>query len=184
MVSDPADPCFDDDATLLLLQWLAEQGVVAVISSGGQQTLQGESQGTEPRGTEPQWRFDALAGPAVATELRQSITVAESSLAQCLRSALLRMREAGLSVDKSPWGPELEPEGGIEGIGMLVLDWLVEEGVGVFLKADGQRRSPGWTFIAEGGPLSGMVRVDGATGERCFLPMVARLHEQGLTVPV
>ncbi|MFF7023427.1 hypothetical protein ACFY97_20825 [Streptomyces klenkii] len=105
-------------------------------------------------------------------------------MAECMRVALPRLRDAGLPMDESPWAPDLEPENSMEGMGMLVLDWLVEQGVTVFLKADGERPIPGWTFIAKGGPLTEFLRTDGAHAENCFTPMLDNLRHQDLPVPV
>lgn len=167
------DPGFAEDATLLLLQWLAEQGVVAHISSGDRRTAVHELG----------WVFGASWRPTDSADLR-SVVAEEATVEECVRILLPRLREAGLLVDEGPWGTGAGQGVSVEGTGVLVLDWLVEQGVHVFLKADGARRTPGWTFLARGGPLPEMLRVDGPGSGGCFRRMLPRLLAEGLVVPV
>ncbi|MCC3770072.1 hypothetical protein [Streptomyces sp. UNOC14_S4] len=61
---------------------------------------------------------------------------------------------------------------------------MTDRGMNVFLKADGQRRTPGWTFLVSGGPLSGTLRSDGGRAEKCLGLMLSELRRHGLEVPV
>lgn len=74
---------------------------------------------------------------------------------------------------------------------LLCLDWLVERGIGVFLKADGERPRVGWTFLCMGGMLppasehssSGFLRADGPTGQSVLRAMLPKLALAGVRVP-
>ncbi|MFJ3720874.1 hypothetical protein [Streptomyces sp. NPDC090057] len=72
-----------EDAALLILQWLGEQGVDAMIRVDAERLREGR----------PAWTFAAGGGP-LATGLRAD----GASVAQCMGAALLRLREAGLAV--------------------------------------------------------------------------------------
>ncbi|MEV5240074.1 hypothetical protein AB0K89_13330 [Streptomyces cinnamoneus] len=157
---------FDDDAVLLLMQGLAGQGAVATISADGR--------AVRPVG-DGRWAF-YVSGPAVVAE--------EGTVEECVRNALPRLREAGMPVDEGIPPSECTPDGGLEGTGVLVLDWLTEQGLSVFLKADGDRAAPGWTFIVSGGPLQQTQRADGPTAGRCLRRMLSRLRAEGVAVPV
>jgi hypothetical protein len=155
---------FGGDPALLFLQWLAEQGSVATLSVDG-----------TGAGFERRWVLRVLEG---------DLTVEGATVEQCLRIALPQLREAGLRVDEGLPAPGLARRGGVEGAGVLVLDWLADQGVRVFLKADGARAVPGWTFLVQDGPLPRMLRVDGPRGAGCISGMLARLGGEGLVVPV
>ncbi|MEU9414956.1 hypothetical protein [Streptomyces sp. NPDC048272] len=158
------------------MQWLAEHGVVAILSAAG-----GPSRVDEPR-----WVFRAGLGPGVTTDPRQSVVAEEATAGQCVRIALPLLEEAGLQMGGT--SGTFEAAGlradCVEGIGVLVLDWLAEQGLSVFLKADGERRTPGWTLIVRDGPLLDMLRFDGPEVGRCFRRMLVDLRGQGLAVPV
>lgn len=155
---------FGGDPVLLFLQWLAEQGSVAALSVGG-----------TAAGLERRWVLRVLEG---------GLVVEGATVEQCLRIALPRLREAGVRVDEGLPGSVLARRGGVEGAGVLVLDWLADRGVRVFLKADGARAVPGWTFLVQDGPLARMLRADGPTSAGCIHRMVGLLGEEGLVVPV
>ncbi|WDV56664.1 hypothetical protein PV963_00140 [Streptomyces coeruleorubidus] len=79
---DPADSGVED-ATLLILQWLAAQGVGAVIRVDAERLREGQ----------PAWTFAASGGP-----LTNGLRTDGVSVAECMGRALLRLREAGLAV--------------------------------------------------------------------------------------
>ncbi|MGX1508299.1 UNVERIFIED_CONTAM: hypothetical protein RKD43_006924 [Streptomyces graminofaciens] len=168
------DPGFDRDGILHLLQWLAEQSVVASISAVGKSSLTDE----------PKWVFRAASGPSVPSDLRQNVETEESTAGQCVCMALPLLKEAGLSMSGGSWISGLEELDCTEGTGVLVLDWLVEQGVSVFLKADGERATPGWTLIVHGGALPDILRFDGRQADGCFRRMLLDLRGQGLAVPL
>lgn len=180
--STDTDPDFDQDGILLFMQWLAEHGVVAILSAAG-----GPSRVDEPR-----WVFRAGLGPGVTTDPRQGVVAEEATAGQCVRIALAVLEEAGLQMGGTSGtsgtfgtaGAAGLREDCVEGIGVLVLDWLAEQGLSVFLKADGERRTPGWTLIVRDGPLLDMLRFDGPEVGRCFRRMLVDLRGQGLAVPV
>lgn len=65
------------------------------------------------------------------------------------------------------------------------LDWLLQRGVGAFIRVDADRegRRP-WTFFASGGPLEDHpVRVDADSPEHCMILARRRLAEYGLELP-
>jgi hypothetical protein len=169
-----ADLDFDQDGILVLMQWLAEHGVVATLAAAGEPSLI----------EKPKWVFRAASGPSVTTDLRQSVVTEEATAGQCVRIALPLLEEAGLPISGGSWASGLAEEDCTEGTGVLVLDWLVEQGVSVFLKADGERRTPGWTLIVRGGSLLDILRFDGPEVGRCFRCMLLDLRGQGLAVPV
>ncbi|MFJ2728998.1 hypothetical protein [Streptomyces collinus] len=72
-----------EDAALLILEWLGEQGVDAMIRVDAERLRQGR----------PAWTFAASGGP-LATGLRAD----GASAGECMGTALLRLREAGLPV--------------------------------------------------------------------------------------
>ncbi|GHC60121.1 hypothetical protein [Streptomyces cinnamoneus] len=160
------DAGFDEDAVLLLMQWLAEQGAVVTISAGGSAVRPVR---------EERWTFH-VSGPVVVAE--------EGTIGQCVRNALPRLREAGMPVDEGMPESACMRGGGPEGTGMLVLDWLAEQGLSVFLKADGARTTPGWTLIVGGEPLTERQRADGPSAGRCLGRMLSRLRAEGVAVPV
>lgn len=67
-----------EDATLLILQWLGEQGVGAMIRVDAERVQEGR----------PAWTFAAGGGPRADGD----------SVAQCMGRALSRLREAGLDI--------------------------------------------------------------------------------------
>ncbi|MFD9793735.1 hypothetical protein ACFWXK_22640 [Streptomyces sp. NPDC059070] len=72
-----------EDATLLILQWLGEQGVGALIRIDAERLRDGQ----------PAWTFAASGGP-----LEAGMRADGASVAECMGRALLRLREAGLAV--------------------------------------------------------------------------------------
>ncbi|MEU1711170.1 hypothetical protein ABZ478_38885 [Streptomyces sp. NPDC005706] len=72
-----------EEAALLILEWLGEQGVGAMIRIDAERLREGRSA----------WTFAASGGP-LATGLRAD----GASVAECMGTALLRLREAGLTV--------------------------------------------------------------------------------------
>ncbi|QTD96066.1 hypothetical protein [Streptomyces cyanogenus] len=72
-----------DDATLLILEWLGEQGVGAMIRIDAERLREGR----------PAWTFAAAGGP-----LSEGIRADGDSAAECMSRALVRLREAGLAV--------------------------------------------------------------------------------------
>ncbi|WP_329018279.1 hypothetical protein [Streptomyces sp. NBC_00690] len=105
-----------------------------------------------------------------------------ASVGECVRRAWTTLRNAGQPMDVRL--PDWAGDAGGDGIGILVLDWLVDQGASVFLKADGERSTPGWTFIVQFGPLTQTLRADGPRVERCFGQVVSRLRAEGTNVPV
>jgi hypothetical protein len=157
-------PGFDRDPVLLLTESPAGQGAVTTVSAGS-----GAAEAARGR----RWSFHALG---------RDVEVEEATVEQCVRRALPVLREilpAGEGV------PASAPTGnaGIEGIGVLVLDWLVDQGMSVFLKADGERRTTGWTLLVHRGPLSRALRADGPRAEECFRRMTSLLRTEGIAVP-
>ncbi|MFG2402148.1 hypothetical protein [Streptomyces lydicus] len=150
---------FEEDEILHFMRKLAEHGVVATLSANG--VAKGHID-------TDRWAFHAL-GPGVATR--------GATVGACLDVALPPLRDAGLPVGAGTTRVR-------EGIGVLVLDWLVDQGMTVFLKADGGRRVPGWTLIVDGGPLLRMQRFDGPRIEKCLRRLVHGLEAGGLRVPV
>ena len=72
-----------EDATLLILEWLGEQGVGAMIRIDAERLREGR----------PVWTFAAGGGP-----LSEGMRADGSSVAECMGRALLKLREAGLAV--------------------------------------------------------------------------------------
>ncbi|WP_406114889.1 hypothetical protein [Kitasatospora purpeofusca] len=72
-----------EDATLLILEWLGEQGVGASIRVDAERMREGR----------PAWTFSASGGP-----LSVGMRADGASAAECMGRALLRLREAGLVV--------------------------------------------------------------------------------------
>lgn len=72
-----------EDATLLILEWLGEQGVGAMIRVDAERLRDGQ----------PAWTFAASGGP-----LDGGMRADGASAAECMGRALLRLREAGLVV--------------------------------------------------------------------------------------
>ncbi|MFE4630954.1 hypothetical protein [Streptomyces mirabilis] len=72
-----------EDVTLLVLEWLGEQGVGAMIRVDAERMRDGQ----------PAWTFAASGGP-----LDGGMRADGASVAECMGTALLRLREAGLSV--------------------------------------------------------------------------------------
>jgi hypothetical protein len=65
------------------------------------------------------------------------------------------------------------------------LDWLLQRGIGAFLRVDPGRdgRRP-WTFFASGGPLGDQsIHFDADSPEDCIRLARRRLAEQGLKLP-
>lgn len=78
---DPNDGV--EDATLLILEWLGEQGVGAMIRVDAERLQEGR----------PAWTFAASGGP-----LPDGMRADGASVAECMGRALIGLREAGLSV--------------------------------------------------------------------------------------
>ncbi|KIZ14738.1 hypothetical protein SNA_31265, partial [Streptomyces natalensis ATCC 27448] len=72
-----------EDATLLILEWLGEQGVGAMIRVDAERMREGR----------PAWTFAAGGGP-----LSEGMRADGSSVAECMGRALLKLRQAGLIV--------------------------------------------------------------------------------------
>ncbi|WP_169314276.1 hypothetical protein [Streptomyces piniterrae] len=72
-----------EDVTLLILEWLGEQGVGAMIRVDAERMREGR----------PAWTFAAGGGP-----LAGGLRADGASVAQCMGRALHRLREAGLDV--------------------------------------------------------------------------------------
>ncbi|MDG4860132.1 hypothetical protein P8605_18580 [Streptomyces sp. T-3] len=72
-----------EDVTLLVLEWLGEQGVGAMIRVDAERLQEGR----------PAWTFAAGGGP-----LTGGLRADGRSAAECMGQALLRLREAGLNV--------------------------------------------------------------------------------------
>ncbi|MER6124744.1 hypothetical protein ABT173_19275 [Streptomyces sp. NPDC001795] len=72
-----------EDATLLILEWLGEQGVGAMIRVDAERVRDGR----------PAWTFAAHGGP-----LAEGMRADGVSAAECMGRALIRLREAGLPV--------------------------------------------------------------------------------------
>ncbi|GAA1235145.1 hypothetical protein GCM10009665_26630 [Kitasatospora nipponensis] len=164
----------DRDGILVLMRVLAEHGVVAALFAADR---------TSPVSGST-WEFRAASGSSAATALRPGVVTGAATAGECVRLALPLLAEAGLPVGGVAGAPVPEDEQSTEGIGMLVLDWLVEQGMSVFLKADGGRRTPGWTLIVRGGPLADMLRFDGPEVGRCLRRLLLDLRGHGLVVPV
>ncbi|MFD4475868.1 hypothetical protein ACFWPU_07105 [Streptomyces sp. NPDC058471] len=72
-----------EDATLLILEWLGEQGVGAMIRVDAERMRDGR----------PAWTFAASGGP-----LEHAMRADGASAAECMGKALVGLREAGLVV--------------------------------------------------------------------------------------
>ncbi|MEV4436651.1 hypothetical protein [Streptomyces sp. NPDC049585] len=72
-----------EDATLLILEWLGEQGVDALIRVDAERIQAGQ----------PAWTFVASGG-----QLADAVRTDGVSAAECMGRALFTLREAGLSV--------------------------------------------------------------------------------------
>ncbi|MFJ9855100.1 hypothetical protein [Streptomyces sp. NPDC101150] len=72
-----------EDATLLILEWLGEQGVGAMIRVDAERIRDGR----------PAWTFAAGGGP-----LLEGMRADGRSVTECIGGALLKLREAGLDV--------------------------------------------------------------------------------------
>ncbi|MEV4999362.1 hypothetical protein [Streptomyces niveus] len=72
-----------EDATVLILEWLGEQGVGAMIRVDAERMRDGQ----------PAWTFAASGGP-----LDVGVRADGASSAECMGRALLGLREAGLVV--------------------------------------------------------------------------------------
>lgn len=169
-----ADLGLDEDAVLQLLQWLAERDLVATLFTPTR----------EDPVHQPLWEFRVFRGPASPADLRQSVVTEGTTIGACIRVALPRLQAAGLPLAGTPWEAGPGQESVIEGTGALLLDWLADTGMSVFLKADGERPGPGWTFLTKDGPLPTMLRTDGTRVTRCFHDMLSQLRVQGLAIPI
>ncbi|MFF4219417.1 hypothetical protein [Streptomyces nondiastaticus] len=72
-----------EDATLLILEWLGEQGVGAMIRVDAERMREGR----------PTWTFAASGGP-----FSDGMRADGASATECMGRALLKLREAGLAV--------------------------------------------------------------------------------------
>ncbi|MER6363735.1 hypothetical protein [Kitasatospora sp. NPDC001527] len=72
-----------EDVTLLILEWLGEQGVNAMIRVDAERVRDGR----------PPWTFTAGGGP-----LAEPFRADGASAAECMGYALIRLREAGIVV--------------------------------------------------------------------------------------
>jgi hypothetical protein len=75
------------DAVLLVLEWLGEQGVDAMIRVDADRVREGR----------PAWTFAAGGGP-LAADGRGGLRADARTAEECLRLALAQLREAGLDV--------------------------------------------------------------------------------------
>ncbi|MFG2839927.1 hypothetical protein ACGFYE_33555 [Streptomyces zaomyceticus] len=72
-----------EDVALLILEWLAEQGVNAMIRVDAERVAD----------KAPAWTFAASGGP-----LEHGMRADGRTVQQCMSTALLQLRKAGLSV--------------------------------------------------------------------------------------
>ncbi|MGW0285396.1 hypothetical protein ACWDXT_20110 [Streptomyces sp. NPDC003236] len=72
-----------EEATLLISEWLGEQGAGAMIRIDAERLREGR----------PAWTFAAGGGP-----LTGGLRADGASVAECMDTALPRLREAGLTV--------------------------------------------------------------------------------------
>ncbi|MFG3268869.1 hypothetical protein [Streptomyces bobili] len=72
-----------EDVTLLILEWLGEQGVNAMIRVDADRAV----------ANSPAWTFAASGGP-----LEHGMRADGRTVQQCMSTALSQLREAGLSV--------------------------------------------------------------------------------------
>ena len=72
-----------EDAALLILEWLAEQGINAMLRVDAERQEEGR----------PAWTFAASGGP-----LEMGMRADGASAAQCLSLAVARLRELGVVV--------------------------------------------------------------------------------------
>lgn len=72
-----------EDAAPLILEWLGEQGIGAMIRIDAERLREGR----------PAWTFAAGGGP-----LPHGLRADGASVAECLEKALLQLRDAGLTV--------------------------------------------------------------------------------------
>ncbi|MGW7456822.1 hypothetical protein [Streptomyces sp. NPDC054797] len=72
-----------EDVTLLILEWLGEQGVGAMVRVDAERVREGR----------PAWTFVAGGGP-----LSGGLRADGASVAECMGKALSRLRAAGLDV--------------------------------------------------------------------------------------
>ncbi|GAA0703278.1 hypothetical protein GCM10010193_67680 [Kitasatospora atroaurantiaca] len=72
-----------EEVTLLILEWLGEQGVNAMIRVDAERVRDGR----------PPWTFAASGGP-----LSDGLRADGSSAGECMARALVRLREAGVAV--------------------------------------------------------------------------------------
>ncbi|GGZ29861.1 hypothetical protein ABZX75_25880 [Streptomyces sp. NPDC003038] len=72
-----------EDVTLLILEWLGEQGVNAMIRVDAERVADNA----------PAWTFAASGGP-----LEHGMRADGRTVQQCMSTALSQLREAGLSV--------------------------------------------------------------------------------------
>ncbi|MFJ3966125.1 hypothetical protein [Streptomyces sp. NPDC090036] len=72
-----------EDVTLLILEWLGEQGVNAMIRVDAERVADNA----------PTWTFAASGGP-----LEHGVRADGRTAQQCMSAALSKLREAGLSV--------------------------------------------------------------------------------------
>jgi hypothetical protein len=87
--------------------------------------------------------------------------------------------------DKRRWAKP-DPNGGIEDVALLILEWLAEHGVNALIKVNPERLAegkPAWTFVVSGGDTCGGMRVDGATAGECLSRGVIELREAGVEIP-
>ncbi|GAA3774416.1 hypothetical protein GCM10022403_006640 [Streptomyces coacervatus] len=81
---------------------------------------------------------------------------------------------------------KLDPDSGVEGATLLILEWLGEQGVGAMIRIDAERLReslPAWSSAASGGPLPSGLPADGAAVAECMGRALLRLREAGLAVP-
>ncbi|MFE7648982.1 hypothetical protein [Streptomyces phaeoluteigriseus] len=152
---------FGADGLLAFLQCLADQGAVVTLEAGPSAV--------------PLWRLRVLGRDAEAVR---------ASAGECVRTVLPALTGTGADGTMYVIPSDVARSAGIEGTGVLLLDWLVEQGARVFLKADGDRPRPGWTLLVREGPLPTRLRADGPTGGRCLAALVTALRSHGVVVPV
>ncbi|MFI1177484.1 hypothetical protein [Streptomyces melanogenes] len=76
------------------------------------------------------------------------------------------------------------PDSGVEDVTVLVMEWLGEQGMHALLRVDPERERNQWTFFVAQGPLTDPVRIDGSSVNDCVGRVLARLKDQGISVPL
>ncbi|MFD5266390.1 hypothetical protein [Streptomyces sp. NPDC058335] len=161
VVDAGADRGFGEDGLLAFMQCLADQGAVVTLKA-------------EPSAV-PLWSLRVLGRDAEAVR---------ASAGECVRTVLPALTGTGVDGSTYVIPSDVARSAHVEGTGVLLLDWLVEQGARVFLKADGDRPRPGWTLLVHDSPLPSWLRADGPAAERALATPVTELRSHGVTVPV